>query len=448
MRQGEIMTMTIHHLPSLTNNHRKKKMPNLQPHQNTQRDSSEIFKEQYYQQRKWRIVLYSHDTMGLGHKRRNLLIAQTLGVSAIDADILMISGTGDGNQFQIPPGIDYLTLPALYKSTDGQYQARRLDISLKEIITLRSQIIRTTVQNFKPDVLIVDNVPRGAMGELNATLQYLRSQTKTRCVLGLRDVLDEPKVIRRSWKRSDNEEAIRRYYDAVWVYGDPQVYNPIQEYGWSADVTAKFRYTGYLDRRSALEFVNQDLPDALNLPPGRLALCMVGGGQDGGDVARAFAQTKFPSNTYGVIITGPMMPNQMRQQIQAYADKRSDLRVLEYVAEPTLLLEKADWVISMGGYNTTCEILSFEKRALIIPRVQPRQEQIIRTKLLQKLGLVDMLHPEQLNPQSLSAWLHQEKSASQMRPKIDLDGLKRIPQFLAEMLAENTHYFPSVVNSK
>jgi predicted glycosyltransferase len=85
---------------------------------------------------------------------------------------------------------------------------------------------------------------------------------------------------------------------------------------------------------------------------------MVGGGQDGGDVAEAFARSQLPPDTYGVIITGPMMPSQARQRIQAEAEKRSDLRVLEYVTEPTWLLEKADWVISMGGYNSTCEILS------------------------------------------------------------------------------------------
>lgn len=441
------MTIAIPRLRGSTTNHQVTKMPSLQPHESNQFKLSDIVK-QYSQQRKWRIILYSHDTMGLGHKRRNLLIAQTLGISAIDADILMISGMGDGNQFQIPPGIDYLTLPALYKSTDGQYQARRLDLSLKEIINLRSQIIHTTVQNFKPDVLIVDNVPRGAKGELNATLHYLRG-TNTRCVLGLRDVLDEPQVIRRSWKQNNHQDAIRRYYDAVWVYGDPKVYNPIKEYGLSADITAKFRYTGYLDRRCSLQFVTQEnLQQTFNLPPGRLALCMVGGGQDGGELAKAFAQSEFPQDTQGVIITGPMMPQKTRQQIQAYTDKRSDLQVLEYVAEPTLLLERADWVISMGGYNTTCEILSFEKRALIVPRVKPRQEQLIRVQFLQELGLVDMLHPEKLSPESLSAWLRQKKSTPKIRQKLDLKGLERIPQFIAEMLEGSPNYLPSVVNSK
>ena len=213
----------------------------------------------------------------------------------------------------------------------------------------------------------------------------------------------------------------------------------------SKDVTTKFRYTGYLDRRSTLQLATPEHLQPTFKSFKRLALCMVGGGQDGGDLALAFAQSKFPKNTQGVIITGPMMPKKMRQKIQACADKRSDLRVLEYVAEPTLLLQRADWVVSMGGYNTTCEILAFEKRALIVPRVKPRQEQLIRVQLLQKLGLVDMLRPEKLSSQALSTWLHWEKSTPQIRQKVDLKGLKRIPEFLAEIL-ETTNELPSVVN--
>jgi hypothetical protein len=91
------MTIAIPRLRDSITNHQVKTMSSLQSHRQVPSNS---------QQHKWRIILYSHDTMGLGHKRRNLLIAQTLGTSAIDADILMISGMGDANQFQIPSGIN------------------------------------------------------------------------------------------------------------------------------------------------------------------------------------------------------------------------------------------------------------------------------------------------------------------------------------------------------
>ena len=49
----------------------------------------------------------------------------------------------------------------------------------------------------------------------------------------------------------------------------------------------------------------------------------------------------------------------------------------------------------MGGYNTYCEILSFDKPALIVPRVQPREEQLIRARRAAELGLIEMLLPEE-----------------------------------------------------
>ncbi len=383
---------------------------------------------------KLRIALYSHDTMGLGHKRRNLLIAQSLAHSALNADILVISGMSDMTEVETHPNIEYLTLPALYKTREGQYQARRLDMSLDDIIKLRSQVIHATIKNFQPDVLIVDNVPRGAMGELDRTLKYLRNQGKTLCILGLRDILDQPEVIIPSWKKAKNEEAIARYYDNVWIYGDEKVYDAIKEYQFSAEVAAKIRYTGYLDQRYRLNYTKSQEKQPITQKYERLALCLVGGGQDGYQLAKGFAQAQLPQNTNGIIITGPLMPSQLRQQLHHEAQNRPNLQVLDYVSEPTLWLQKADCVVGMGGYNTTCEILSFEKRALIVPRIQPREEQLIRAQRLQALGLVDMLHPNEVNSEALSQWLCQEFTKPNVHKKINFHGLQRIPQYLGEML--------------
>lgn len=387
--------------------------------------------------RKWRIALYSHDTMGLGHKRRNLLIAQTLGCSPLKTDVLMISGIQDASNVPTPPGVDCLTLPALHKNIDGQYQARRLDLSLQEIITLRSQVILATIKTFKPDIFIVDNVPRGAVRELDPTLDYLRTQGKTHCILGLRDILDQPASVRRDWKRAANEEAIQTYYDQVWVYGDRAIYDLAQEYHFQPKTVAKFRYIGYLDQRSRLKYMDLDSVQAfksLNLPFERLVLCLVGGGQDGARLAETFAHAELPPQMNGIILTGPFMPREVRHKLQNYAAQRDNLHVLEYLAEPTLLVNRAERVIAMGGYNTTCELLSFSKRSLILPRIKPRREQLIRAERLQALGLIDVLYPHQLTPAALTNWLKLEIEPPQVRNFVDLKGLTRIPQFVNEIL--------------
>ncbi|WOD37006.1 glycosyltransferase family protein [Nodosilinea sp. E11] len=379
--------------------------------------------------RRWRIVLYSHDTMGLGHKRRNLLIAQTLGSSTIDSDILMISGMRDASDVPTPDGVDCLTLPALQKREDGQYQSRRLGLELKEMIGLRSQLIRTAVKSFQPDVLIVDNVPRGAMRELDPTLDYVRSQPHIRCVLGLRDVLDTPDTVRRDWRRADSLAALRHYYDAIWIYGDPSLYDLRQEYDLPADIVAKMRPLGYLDQRPRLSYMRPNLRaslEALNLPQDNLVLCLVGGGQDGTALAQAFAQTTFPAGMTGVLVTGPFMPPAVQQTLFERASHNPQLRIVDYLEEPTLLLEQASRVVAMGGYNTTCEILSFQKPALLVPRITPRQEQWIRAERLQQMGLIDVLHPDHLSPTALTEWLHQPVAPNQVRPSVNLNGLDNL----------------------
>ncbi|WP_239113066.1 glycosyltransferase family protein [Halomicronema sp. CCY15110] len=384
-----------------------------------------------------RIVLYSHDTMGLGHKRRNLLIAQALGSSDMPADILMISGMRDASDVPTPAGVDCLTLPALCKREDGQYQSRRLGLEVEEIIGLRSQLIRTAVKSFQPDVLIVDNVPRGAMRELDPTLEYMRSQPHSRCVLGLRDVLDTPEAVRRDWRRADNCAVLRHYYDAIWIYGDPNLYDLRQEYGLPTDIAAKMQPLGYLDQRSRLHYIRPSVRanlDALNLPQDNLVVCSVGGGQDGAALAQAFAQATFPEGMTGVLVTGPFMPPEVQQTLFDQVSQNPQLRIVDYLEEPTLLLAQASRAIAMGGYNTTCEILSFQKPALLVPRIAPRQEQWIRAERLHQQGLVDVLHPDNLSPEALTKWLHQPVAPNQVRPSINLNGLDNLLKAMQQMV--------------
>jgi predicted glycosyltransferase len=374
--------------------------------------------------------------MGLGHMRRNFLIAHAISREPIGAVVLLIAGARRATAFSLPPGADCLTLPSLHKEKDSRYRPRRLRIELEELIAVRSAAIRAAVSSFEPDLFIVDNVPRGAVRELDPTLEEFRWNGRTRFVLGLRDVLDDPAAVSRDWTRADNESAIRDFYDAIWVYGDQKVYDLVGEYRFPADIAAKVRYTGYLDQTARFEFCGKSQPlGRLRLPEGRLAVCVVGGGQDGADLARAFAAAELPPSFNGVIVTGPFMDEELQHELRELAAEQPRLRVIDFVREPMQLLEHADRVVSMGGYNATCEALSLGKRTLIVPRVTPRTEQWIRATQLQKLGLVDVLHPSAVSASALSAWLSSNGGPPpRARDRIDLNGLVRIQELVAELL--------------
>ena len=383
-----------------------------------------------------RVALYSHDTVGLGHIRRNLLIAQGIARATRDVTILMVAGAREAAVFSMPPNVDVTTLPSIQKCDDGRYQARRLGLTLPQIVALRARMIQGALEAFRPDVLIVDTEPRGAFRELEPALSWLRMQGRTHCILGLRDVRDEAATVRREWREASNDAAICDYYDAVWVYGDERVFDVVREYHLSREVAAKLRYTGYLDQRVRLTFVRpgDDGPRVLaTLPPGRMVLCTVGGGQDGAALARAFIATELPQDAFGLVLAGPQMALDALDELRERAAPGQRVRVLRFLAEPAPLLEKADRLITMGGYNSTLEAVSFRKPALIVPRVRPRQEQWIRAERLSALGLVDVLHPDEVSPERLGAWLARERTLPQSDTVVDLGGLPRLLQFLTEL---------------
>lgn len=388
--------------------------------------------------KKQRIALYSHDALGMGHMRRNSLIAQTLAGLSGGAVVLLISGAKEMNAMTLSPGVDCVTLPALMKDGDGGYRPRNLDISRLDLTTLRARTIEAALEAFQPDLFIVDKLPRGAFGELDATLTTLRRRG-TRCILGLRDILDDPATVEREWQESRGEQAVAEYYDAVWVYGDPTVYDVLNEYRMSNMTAERVRFTGYLD--PSARFTTP--PDAAAMTAldsidesRRMVLCQVGGGQDGEQVVTAFAEADLPDDSIGVILTGPFMPARVLDKLTQRAAENDNLRLIEFSAEPTHLLRRADRVIAMGGYNTVCEVLTMEKAALIVPRTHPRTEQLIRAERFRELGALSFVTPDAMTPAVLSEWLRRDvPSPEGIRDRVDFNGLTRIPHLADELLA-------------
>ena len=375
-----------------------------------------------------RIVLYSHDTMGLGHVRRNLAIAGGVAEADFHASTLLVCGAREAGALAMPRGVDCITLPGLRKELDGQYDARSLDVSLRDLIDLRARTIDSVLASFRPDVLIVDNVPRGACGELERSLVRLRREGRTRCVLGLRDVLDDAASVRKEWAARGNRSAIAAWYDAVWIYGDPTLLDPVVEYDLGPEVAAKAHYVGYLDR------TRPEQPAQTHVPEGPFVLCLVGGGQDGFEVAEAFAHARMPDGLQRVLVTGPFMPLEQRRGIEQLAATDPSLIVHTFLDEPTALLARAEAVVCMGGYNTVNEVLSYSTPALVVPRVAPRLEQLVRATRLRDLGLVDLLLPTDLTPRAITSWLAGRHSRRRSSHRLDLDGLRRIPQLLRDLL--------------
>lgn len=380
-----------------------------------------------------RVALYSPGMVGLGHMRRSLLIAQTLVRSQSNLSALFIGESREAGSLPIPEKVDCLTLPALQKDAQGNCEPRYLGISLPQLLDLRANAISAVLQAFDPSILIVDHLPRGACRELDKVLPSLKARG-TQIVLGLRDILEDPIAVRREWTRLDNEQAIRDHYATVWVYGDRRVCDHAQEYGLASDIAAKINYVGYLDQSARLDALSPDHHmqlDKLRAQLGRFVLCTVGGGSDGVRLAEAFAQSELPAGLNGILLTGPYMPNSARTRVRERVAKNPRMQIVDFLPEPTYLLQHAEAVISMGGYNSACEALSFARPTLMVPRAAPKHEQLIRAQRLSALGLMDMLTMESITPTLISAWMAQIAPPQHTAHSIlNMNGFDNLPIYL------------------
>ncbi len=382
-----------------------------------------------------RILMYSHDTFGLGHLRRCRTIAHALVEEYRGLNVLIISGATIAGAFDYRARVDFVKIPSVIKLRNGEYTSLERHIDLEDTLTMRRSIIRHTAETFRPDIFIIDKEPMGLSGEVEETLAYLKGRG-TRLILGLREVMDAPHLLEAEWKRKDVMHKIEKFYDDIWVYGPPDFYDPLIGLDVPEGVREKLKFVGFL-HRNALQ-----MDRAQYQPTGDYILVTTGGGGDGADlvqdVIRAYQHD--PELTHrALIVLGPYMPQGERTKLTQEAAKIPYIEVIEFDSRMEDLVAGAQGVVAMGGYNTYCEILSFDKPALIVPRVQPREEQLIRATRAAELGLIDMLLPEESSdPVRLAAALKalpKRPPPSSGHPGLRLEGLRHIARIVGDELS-------------
>jgi predicted glycosyltransferase len=340
-----------------------------------------------------RVLIYSHDTFGLGHLRRCRTIAHSLVDLERDLSVIILTGSPIIGSFNFRARVDFVRIPGVIKLRSGDYTPLSLLIDIEETLELRASIIRHTAEIFDPDIFIVDKEPLGLRGEVHDTLVMLKERG-TRLVLGLRDIMDEPAALVPEWERKKVVPALRDLYDQIWVYGLPQICDPLEGIDLPKSVRRKMIYTGYLHRT---------LPHgpATSAPLSKIdepyLLVTTGGGGDGEDVVdwvlRAYESDSHQPHP-ALLVLGPFMHSDRQSEFIQRAAKLDNVEAITFDAQMEHLMAKAIGVVAMGGYNTFCEILSFDKRALIIPRTRPRMEQYLRATRAKEYGLVSMLEDD------------------------------------------------------
>lgn len=388
-----------------------------------------------------RLLLYSHDTYGLGHLRRSLRLAWRLVAERDVAAVLLVTGSPCARRFPLPPRCDLVSIPLVTKGPTGEYQPSALPIPLEELVRLRGEIVRAAVSGFQPDVILVDHAPLGMGGELRPLLAELADRTdRPRLVLGMRDIVDVPDRVRDEWDATDVWDVLEHVYDRVLVYGDPAVLTTAQELDLPARLPDRVRFVGYLaDPVSPLAGA-----EATRGAPGDLPriVVTVGGGGDGAAVLSAYAEaltTWRDAPFRSEVIAGPFLKQLGRLRLALRASGAT-VEVHDFVEEPRNLLAGASGVVSMAGYNTAVEVLSARAPALFIPRGQPRREQAIRAERLSRVAAISHCTIGNGAPQRISRFIHDaiRDAHPAAAPRVRLNGLSRAVAELRELWSVST----------
>ncbi len=357
-----------------------------------------------------RVLMHCHDALGLSHTARALWIAGEISRHFEKSSILLLTDLPIVGKFKIPDNVDYVHLPGIVHDGDAGYRARNLNIKAKKTLRIRCKIAQSAAKTFKPQIMIIDRNPLDLPREMRRVLAFVREVLPaTRIVWTITDVLGAPDYVIAGWQRENVYKLFRYYCDEIWVLGAKQFFNVAQKYQLPAELEKRLVYTGWLkalpqnkEPRSFRELQENGA--------GRpTVLVTAGSGVHAGRMMDAYLEflerrgNKMPFKS--VLITGPMMPSVEKRRLMERASHLEGVVFHRFSKHVREYIRNANLVLNHGGYNSLCEILSVGKKALLAPARMQADEHLIRATLMQKIGAVDMLPPEQLKPEKLGDYV-------------------------------------------
>ena len=374
-----------------------------------------------------RIAMYSHDTFGLGHITRTIRVARSVLEAIPDASVLVLTGSPIAHRLTFPSGVEYVKLPSVRKRGPEEYAPRELSIPFWRLRRMRTQIIRDTLRHFRPHLLFVDNVPLGMRGEILPSLEDIK-KSGAAIHLNVRDILDEPALIRTQWAEDGTFETLQSLYDEIHVFGDRSIHDAASEYGLPAEKTL---FHGYIAPPSPGPRPPERPVRQRNGFPS--VLLTIGGGEDGSEILRCALEAARGFEALRHIdfdlVLGPLMNPEDAERVRAAAGNGTRISVREFVEDLADFMPQYDLVVSMGGYNTLCEVMSRARRSLVIPRVHPRREQEFRARVLEARGILRWFHPRELAPDRFASAVRRSLERGPVLPSPNAPRLEGLGHF-------------------
>jgi predicted glycosyltransferase len=373
-----------------------------------------------------KILFYCQSSLGIGHTIRSLRIAEGLSESF---EVHYLNGGETISGLEIPLGIQCTNLPPIVSDPDfDSVHAVDSELDVESTINLRRNLILRTFRRFAPDIVLVELYPFGR-GRFHAELEPLLLSAKehgSKIVCSVRDILT---------KREDQEaferkvvKRMNRFFDLLLIHSDPDFQRLDDTFTRLDDILAAKCYTGFV------------VPEITSEPRrnGPKIVASIGGGRFGHELAEAVVRTapllaeRIPHQIE--LYTGPFCPEDVADRLRQLAHGQSNIRVERFCPDLHHKLVTADLSISMGGYNTIMNIIATGVPAMVMGCTNNGgMDQVARAEKLARLGVVDVITPDDLPPATLAKKIIHSLNRQPAAVALDTNGVTATTRVLSAL---------------
>ncbi len=388
-----------------------------------------------------KIMFYCQNLLGMGHLVRTTEIIRHL---VEDFKVCLIDGGQIVEGFEIPSDVEVIHLPAL-RAEYKQIKVVDSSLKLEEVKQIRKNKLLKVFDEFQPDCIVTEGYPfskkKSLAFELVPLLERVQSTgRRTKVVCSLRDIIMVKKYRDRAGEEERRCELVNNYYDMLLIHSDPKIHRLEENFSRAKDLTCKVDYTGYVVQSPPknLEFTPEEIASLNRQEP--MILVSVGGGRLGHELLDCVVDTASILQKYLPhhiqVFTGPFMPEEKFAQLQKLAANKTNITLRKYTPHLLAYMEKAALSISLGGYNTTMNVLRTRVNSMIYPSNKDR-EQMIRAEKLEKLGIVKVIRPEDLQSDRFAQKIMTslpKKQVGNTFETLELQGAQKTAQLLKDLL--------------
>ncbi len=353
-----------------------------------------------------KIMFYCQYLTGMGHLVRSTEIARNL---AKYFQVYFLNGGPTITGFEMPAEIELISLPALWLE-DGKFQIPGDCSSVEAVKESRKNLLIETFDRIQPDCLITEFFPFGRhklFFELLPLLKHIKTTApSTKIACSLRDVIGRATLA----EEADIIcELINSYFDLIFVHADSEFQSFGETFPRYQELNCEIKYTGFVAQSATGEKTQEDEHFLASInQENPLIVVSVGGGRLGYELLQAvilaspILEKHIPHCLQ--IFTGPFLPESQFQQLQQMSAEYKNVNLRRFTSCLPEYMKTAELSISLTGYNTTMNILKTGVKSLVVPigHYDQDKEQLVRTRKLAQMGLVEVITSEELKPNLLA----------------------------------------------